>query len=491
MSSKDIFNQRLESLVGAQPLYQPSTHDIDEISLYCFFKPVIYAVFDAFNHGKEKPENMAILLSTFPFDKLGYTDPKQLYSYLYQVDDGLIPSIVIQGGEAVNLYTQNKFENVMTHDCDVRLRIGGHFNYTKPIEELREDVQKRAMQFKLVVSYSLNILMIRWLESMLNEHRPPQKINKFLQTWLLDRNIIINKISAINAWTNTDIINITPSVKELQSLYIINIEYTAPTGKKGHSVTDIMFPYPRNEIGHSLNIDTFFSSPQMKSAGIDVPPGRVPSIDFDIKTPSYTTVTRTQQLKVVPFAYILWDTMRMLLVSKQYEDMRDVTNKRQKYAQKLSCLFATLYLEDEHIPIQQSMTKYKELRPYLMGGVKTNSDVEHQVTTTKRMPTTDIAASKEFSNKLFDDAQRGELLKDLTKLNDIEWAGYMDYMSRVDTGFREFRLPDPPIQAEPIKPLSPDVSKALNMFLFGSPASTAGQRRKTYRQKKKSRKHTR
>ena len=180
----------------------------------------------------------------------------------------------------------------------------------------------------------------------------------------------------------------------------------------------------------------------------------------------------------------------MLLVSKQNEDM-GVTNKRQKYAQKLSCLFATLYLEDDDIPIHESMTKDEELRPYLMGGVKTNSDVEHQVTTTKRMPTTDIAASKEFSNKLFDDAQRGELLKDLTKLNDIEWAGYMDYMSRVDTGFREFRLPDPPVETEPMKPLSPDVSKALNRLLFGSPTSTAGQRRKTYRQKKKSRKHTR
>ena len=322
-------------------------------------------------------------------------------------------------------------------------------------------------------------------------------------TYNIAHSINISRLLAIRVFV--DILHPEPP--------ILNPENDPPAQMPNYhfncAIVDLMIPtkHAMNDHttrnGQSDYIHTYFSTPQSYSTtGQVYPPhpapallgpnlpGGVPSYDIDFTiTPHVPIYGGSEiQLRLIPLGFMIFETLRMLFVSKQFQD-DGLPEKMMKYKQKLNVLLSTLMRED----ITQSVfelcnnpgirTTDMLVRDILSGGHRTTK-IE-QPTAVKGSPvkmTDKQKKAREFSISLLkkeEESTEEELTIDPKSLDEVELLGYMDYLSYQDSNFSDFRLPllEEEVQKQKTsKPLSNEFLKA-----FANATMSKNMKRKSYR----------
>jgi hypothetical protein len=485
-------------------------------------------------------------------------------------------SLVVQGGEAVNYYTNFKNENVPTHDLDTRILAGNYFNYGTQISAVPAGVKKIMHQYRFFVGFGL-LCVIQKVWTSLRQHLSGRDEYRKLRAINFCRHFFDNNDDEIRAFFTTlpnvklsncrdinyltDINNLSYRIaqdKYISDLMAIIIEVKVGAQVLPCGIIDLFSPrdYGGDHIspGHSKLIHSYFLSDQSKSiySGYtkleadfysgDIKPQdlAVPNIEVnldygrgipyipELSVDAYTERGVTEydyNIRIPVIGYLLWDTLRMLLVSDALRKMNN-DNKFEKYKQKFNCLLTTLLMPVITREILHTTEKYKtsnkDKHQYLAGGRIPNTiqynNLVNQIQVgpayTKRvngkaqmsrlrgyntqkklrentskvintstyvepkMNSQFVKNAKEYSTQYYD-------MKTPIDLNSIqtkeEWAGYMDYLSITQPGWSDFRLPiTPPGESWPMF-----TDKNTNLSESVSATKTGG---KLYTQTKKNRK---
>jgi hypothetical protein len=421
-------------------------------------------------------------------------------------------SLVVQGGEAINYYSYFKNDLVPTHDCDTRILAGNHFNYLQPIRTLPRDIKHLMHCYRFFTGFGLMITLKAFATQLMTQvvGPGPEYINKFFGSVANLRNLNLN--FSIVSGGDDDYAQI---IRDGQ--YDIdddrNIDMLMAIEVNGFGIIDLFCPRKRrdSDLGHSDNLHSYFSTEQVESMDLvesmpNLQAGTIPYLDKEMNYgPNVVTFQGKirYKLRIVPLGYLIWDTLRMLLYSRILERRRE-NSKFEKYKQKLNCLLATIMDTNISSAILTATDTKKAIDApqgrFLAGGylavekignrtkpiTKFNNPLTIKMDTTSKAPTGQIALkpmkpriNKEteealaISKKLFD-------MKDMDKeipLESIktpaEFAGYMNYLSHIEGGWSDFRIPNPNVKPVQIKPMTKEqLDNFMNMEL-----KTGGKRK--------------
>ena len=547
----DTLNTQLEQLIGAPIDRYDDPADVPLQMIYNFFKPSIFTIFDDINRAAQVQHRMrdhfhrvshigipdheepgpgsffyrAYVCGLFPrfpqlqsdfdfrrwnasTDRLPFSLNQYFpvwYQYLF-LQAGRDPRIIVQGGEAVNQYSFLKYDNVPTHDADVRICLGDHYHYLAPLNQIDNAIHRHLQRLRFFVSFALclemqafwtaivqdvaqgNVAATTYFQFFFGGNAPTD----FACTVQLGNDdlyqIIESDVYDINAIRNVAyLVGITVTVMGVDAPVV---DLFAPYKRPFHSHQDV------HRLGQSDALHSYFATDQARSVHPDglniVDPGRVPFLDQVLHVPNQIPGYGGQDwpLRMVPLGYLLWDTLRMLHVCK--EQLRLIQRSQQqhpgqplpaglpqahsvkllKYKQKLNVLLSTLILDDINQGIF-TICQGSKLRPtaahppnpgdYLLGGGKPSSQ--------------NSTVSEEID----------EIPVDLETMLPMELVELFDRYSYQYPEFRDFRLPvstkDQKTRFRPI-PLLPPSVKGWNAFQKGN--KTKGGYRKTKRAKRSS-----
>lgn len=509
----DEINKNIEKFIGAEiPKFDPSTDPC--VKPYNFFKPAILYFFYLCNHANTNEEKIIEILEkiktqkndvlvkaseepakifSIPPTSENYT--KTIYNEIFNAGEQYKPSIIIQGGEAVNFYTHYKYENVPTHDVDTRLLIGNYFTYDKLIaSEVPPEAKLQMHKFRFFVSVGLTIQLKEFFDSIKEKANEGDIISKtYMETFFgpdynsltitVENNLIgysfefmllRNKLEE-NPWFSID------NPRYLERL--INIEINGlPDADDGCGIVDIFCPCKRSpndskdtHIGQSKNLFSYFSTAQSFS---NVEGVLIPSFDFPLKiSPNIPLLgNKDIQIRLIPYGYTLFDQLRMMFVYQYFESLGFPT-KYLKYKQKLNVLLSTAL--DKNISafiISECLGKKsnnKEMEKVLLGG-RVAIDVQrpqlNTIVYSKPSAVEPIisrkAKAKEYSKSLLnEEIERIRILNkilqeekekniqdildsydktnsypSITSLDEDKKLGYMDFLSYLYPDFKDFRL---------------------------------------------------
>jgi hypothetical protein len=422
------------------------------------------------------------------------------------------PKIIIQGGEAVNSYIPFKYENVQTHDADTRILIGDHFHYKKLLDIVDDEATEKMHKFRCFATLGLIEYLYIYIQRI--QAPPPPHVPRFDFTSAF----VPDWTQMADVEITTDFRNTTYEQKLLSGFYhiydkeniarliTINITVTLPgiPPMENNGVVDYFIPYEREDlenetgIGQTGNVHTFFSTQQARSMvqgfGTPVPQGRVPSIVLPITLKPTTPgnlAGKTINVTIVPHGFILFETIRMLLVSYKLDELAH-DNKLLKYKQKLVTLLTALL--DPAISkvifdrAKNATSKTPAILPLLSGGGN-REKIERMEEDIPTVPMPDIQTQEKndprvieearaFSRKLMD---LEEKTIDSSQFTPMQMKGYFDYLSYMDPQFKDFRLPksDEDRQGR-FQALPPPTVTAEEMDFFFSTPTTMSRGGKRY-----------
>ena len=530
-------NAQIGNFLGSPcPAFVPDANDSITISLYNIIKPNILQVYSMINAGSEA-ERKGFIGGLYDYCRLnpdfGNNSVRsrlidgthfanrdafinQHYEYLFTSAEAIDARInlIIQGGEAINLYSMYRHENVPTHDVDTKMLAGEYFNNNTNIAAVPAIIKERMHRYRYFLSVSL-FLMINTLFTGVYIARHNQYLNLFPpvngQTW---ENIFTTALAPGRSRVRICMMG-TPA-RELMALlhqpfnganppvYDINndsylstlISVQVSVKLTPHAAHDRAFPLvdlyiPRLTncdnhqacLGHNPTIHSFFATEQSRRTTMDnltypVPNGLIPYID----KPYNIFYTINQQrifpdqfnVRLVPNGYLIWDTMRMLLVS-QALDQRQIPNKFMKYKQKLTCILNALNVPDISTHILRVCDNFRSYptapKLYMLGGdfprtnqtTQTNKNKiedsaikanytkavnQNQSNTSEMQTTTEpeyseqfIREARAFIRPMIEEGIPFEQV-DTSKFTKPEhWAGYMEWQSYIQDGYSDYRLP--------------------------------------------------
>lgn len=400
-------NTFTESFIGAPiPRYNPSdpyTQDDTCVAIYNIYKPIIFDFFQACNnptieknklkiklimslvrsvyhrHGHPSFFQNAVAESLIPPPSVipppvnaAYDADwcERWYNMLFGEDSPVDSrlSIVIQGGEAVNFYTANKYENVPTHDSDTRILAGDHFNYMTKLEDVHIVAKDQMHRYRFFLAFGLMAYM-RAKTISLNNNAFANYTSKFLPQWTQPAIVTFDA-----HWNSEDFYNLIRNGTygglgndfRLERLLAIGIRVQVGGIDRKCWVVDCMCPFKiegpntmRMRVGQSDRLHTYFSTDQAISTSDDNatppnPPGMIPSFDFQLSIDPSVPILGSLDapvninpitVRMVPLGFMIFETLRMLFVSKYFQS-EHIENKMTKYKQKLNVLLSTLMREE-------------------------------------------------------------------------------------------------------------------------------------------------
>jgi hypothetical protein len=564
----------LETILGS-PVPQfipPNAYERQYIQVYQFFKPCIYYVYSALNNNFEEQikkimrriiillrnRNPNLLLGAI---RVALMPPKEPADNNYQIgndvqwtganlnayvdywyhnifvhgyNEDTALKLVIQGGEAVNRYTNFYDVNVPTHDCDTRILVGNHFNYLTRIGDVPDNIKQKMHIYRFLTLYGVISEVAHFYDQLVNHADTPQKVER--------RNNYRNQIAAFlpaagitfcvsgnngNTYeqrieAETYSIDNDALLQELECV-VVNVN------GEDYTIVDTFLPYQRITLGHNDNLHSYFATAQAISVSQNgaapiVEPGHVPHIPVGLTTgplPHYGV--RTFNIFIVPLGYILWDTMRMLLVSKRLQVVGDVHQKLEKYRQKFTVLISTLVntVISSNIIGQMyaSTSRIQAKNAILLGGGNGNSNTNTNSQTNSRRNTITSQTNTERKNKEANNTRAMsepsmqtmpiEMLREAKALANkfreseeyvsfdtiktpVEFAAFMDYLHSIHGGWSDFRLPLLPEEKEKRKGItaSKDMFKGYQEENEG-PTKGGSKYRQTMKRKRRSARRTR
>ncbi len=519
-----VENGKMERFIGAPiELFNPAP-DALCIGMYNYFKPAILHFFYLCNHPFESVDNTAGLKTIMGKIRDNYgnifldhaaTHTKQLIpaknpggSY----DDDWIDrwfdtlfsqepqhseqklSLIVQGGEALNFYSVYKKENVPTHDCDTRILAGNHFNYTKMINQVDQDVRKLMHKYRFFVVFGLEAALHTFHTKATltppndNENQNHQDyMNTLVQNGttlsFVFKPILNNR--SFEELIIMDQYNIDDDkyIARLLALEIIIVRPNSSVVVKC-GLVDLFCPSKRPDwdddvyrVGQSENIFNYFSTLQANNlatppAGILNEKGYVPFTDQPLTISHDIPYLRDKQIKVrlVPHGYMIFETLRMLFTSDALDRTAN-DNKYLKYKQKLNVMLGSLMSSEvSGLVFNYCLTKKSKNANnarYLTGGSNTvnkieveadskpilqnikemNEPIEKQETmesipvVNEKQREARLYSRELEKKKLSEDEEGKQTLPDKTSLTDTQWLGYMDYLSYRLGGLSDYRLP--------------------------------------------------
>jgi hypothetical protein len=466
-------------------------------------------------------------------------------------------SLIIQGGEAVNMYSTYKADNVPTHDTDSRFLIGNHFNYFTEIKDVPLPVRRRAHQCRFFVSTALTVAFLCHAHLVISNPAKLAEYRRKLNAWAGVPGIagapnLGNALFYVPAGLPiVQAVEISPGMRGHDYLgrisdgtysmdndiYIdrvlfmglkIYVEGEAYPVEQG--IVDMFIPRRQRVLGHSDGIHQYFSSEQSKVAfladgrtGVTAN-GSTPYIITDLTfgdsiqtAPNPTVLARwggdvrwspfpavlppynTNGIRVTPFGYLIYDSLRMLMVAS-HSKIRNEVGKYEKYKQKLNVLLTTVCRAETSREIlrvaRDAKARQPEFARVLTGGGEEEAPVVEEVPMAgggapeEKQPTEEeIAKAIEISDRF----SESNTPVDIGDVKDGEYLGYMDYLSYIDPSFSDYRLPRPvPTNGGRFMLSIPaDVEKTETSAVVETPAqSTGGARLRTYRKKRAGRRRT-
>lgn len=548
----DNENTQIARLIGSPiQLFDRQAEDADCVGAYNIFKPAILTFFSIVNNPAVHQQEIRNMMTAFlqysqsfkakaataglippgPFNN-EWVDT--YYDMLYtDVPEDQRLSIVVQGGEAVNFYTAYKWDNVPTHDADTRILAGNYFNYLQNIATVPADVKRLMHRYRFFVSFGLVGYLRFFLHQMQTTPDFQEYTQKFLAQWgpgvtvneafsftaILNGQVFRNKIMAVGAqvipanitpYDINDDINIDRLITIEVSLNFLAANPNAIPHPINCSIVDLFVPskHPGDNhwtrVGQSDRIHTYFSTEQANNTviggGYLNPPGLIPSYDTPIQIDPSVPILgnnpqfQNLQLRLVPLGFILFETLRMLFVSKVFQDFFHA-NKMLKYKQKLVCLLSTLMRTDISTSVLNTCLGMKAMNVVvaqsLLGGgySQPSNNAANSVPSQNAPPipvenvsenesTTELTVAEKrqarlFSKNLLVRELKGEDVHSLELTSPIEKAGYFDFLSYQEPTFKDFRLP---LVEEDIKEHFGDTSN--------EEVTKGGKRHKTQKQRK-------
>ena len=443
-------------------------------------------------------------------------------------------NIIVQGGEAVNMYSMNSADNVPTHDIDTRIVYGNHFTYLTNIVDVDREI-KLTLQRCLFLTHMLMTYAIKTFLELCGE----EYLYSFFDRNRVDHRQIVTDILGRRFTTypgysgggETNIYNLIISnqyrLDDDNNLARLRHQYIVVAGFN-ENVIDMFLPRKRmverdriNALAATDAIHTFFGSEIMKTltenGGRPYPLGAVPSAIVTMTTKPTTPWINGGRIRVrvAPVGYVIWDTLRMLFCSFLYY-VRGTPYKFFKYKQKLACLLGTQLRTDISRTVfditRANLSRNPEKRRVLTGGrgevavmtqpddatekvvqkglkelAKTDLETTSEpvsLPTITTMDPTFLAAAREFSNSLWTrNVEQTEVFSDPVKM-----AGFMDYIGKTEGGFSDWRLPMEPAEkiVTPLPAASPEEIAAFKevakaMSTRSTPKGGTKTNRKTYR----------
>ncbi len=415
-------NTYIENFIGAPiPRYNPSDPHIDDeqcVAIYNIYKPVIFDFFQACNNPSTEKNKAKLKLIMFMVKATYYTNANPLF-FQRAANESLIPqpingqynadwynkwynmlfgedspedtrlSIVIQGGEAVNFYTTYKYENVPTHDADTRVLAGNYFNYMTKVEDVDIVAKDQMHRYRFFIAFGLMAyLKTKTTLMQMNLNHLANYTSKFIPQWTQPAVVTFK-----THWNNGDFYDLILSGtygglgNDFRIERLLGIGIQVNVGGVNHScwVVDLMCPFKhpgnpgevqydtsRARVGQSDSLHTYFSTAQARSTSDDGvtapnPDGQIPSLNFSLplqpENPMLGDInaainTNPIEVRMVPLGFILFETLRMLFVSKRFES-NHIENKMLKYKQKLNVLLSTLMREDPSKDIYDYCLQHK------------------------------------------------------------------------------------------------------------------------------------
>jgi hypothetical protein len=546
-------NRNIASLLGAPcDRFIPPPNDRTTISLYNILKPTCLKSYDTINNGPEATRRHIIgllydfcvanpnfgnnAMQTTLIPREGNRDlfVNNYYNYLFTSPEAIDAPItlVLMGGEAINLYSMFRHENVPTHDLDTKMMAGAYFNNTTTIAAVPAAIKQRMHRYRFFVCFTLYYNLINLFTPAQIATGTPY-LNQFPnvggQTWSrifgnplaaglsrvgicmpgapvpagaapAIRHMHQDMIALLNQPYNpaaAPVYDINDD-RYLETLIQIIVYVKLRPDAANHTrfpLVDLYIPRLINCnnntrcLGHNADIHGFFATEQSISttengANPPIPNGLIPYIIKEYRIPPF--YPDPISVRLVPNGYLIWDTLRMLLVSKALADNGVFPNKVLKYKQKLTCLLTALNMLGISDTILQtcdgSRSYPNDPKPYMLGGGignKIEEIFENFISTpivnndqpVKSSNTMQTLASSEpeYSEQFIREAhafirpmiEKGipfEEVDTSTFTKPEHWAGYMDWMSYIEGGFSDYRLP--PIEGDDLfsAPINIDVN---------------------------------
>jgi hypothetical protein len=352
--------------------------------------------------------------------------------------DAQRPHVIIQGGEAVNLYSLDKFAGVPTHDTDARILIPG-MTYLTHIAPTDTEALLWFHQYRFLVGLALTT----WIDVIGTKSRT--EVTKFITDNRLIDNVRGRQVQIYAVFGEGGRGDILPKIKANQYTlddktldYVFQLkilwDFTDSAGtvqERGTgSVAVLDLKAPSNDfrhVGHSAGLHSVFSSEFVRTSFPDITelyptPGMVPYIRYPIQvTPKPIGSPTDIRIKLVPLGYILWDTIRMLLVNYQFGLERGP--KYMKYKQKLWILLASLTDPELSKTAEEIAAQTQGQR----GGERDAPQTEPAIDTKKA-----LALAAEFASGRAPPAPGAD---------PTEVAGYLHALSLMNPDFSDYRLP--------------------------------------------------
>ncbi len=544
-------NRNIANLLGAPcDRFIPPPNDHTTISLYNILKPIFLQLYDYINNGPEARRRQTIgVLYDFCVANPNFRNNavhagliiheptrdefiNNYYEYLFTSPEAIDAPIilVLMGGEAINLYSMFRHENVPTHDLDTKILAGSYFNNTTSIADVPVAIKQRMHRYRFFVCFTLYYyLNLIFTAPQIAAATPylDQFPNVGVQPWSrIFGNALAAGLSRVGIYMpgapfpagaapairhmHQDLIALLnqPYNPVAAPVYNINndiyldtliqiIVYVKLRPDANHTrfpLVDLYIPrlidcnVNTRCLGHNATIHGFFATEQSRSttadgANIPIQNGHIPYIIKEYRIPPY--FPDPISVRLVPNGYLIWDTLRMLLVSKALAENGQV-NKVLKYKQKLTCLLNALnipVISDTILQICDGHRSYPNApKPYMLGGGignKIEEIFENLISTpiannnqsVKRSNTMQTSASSEpeYSEQFIREAhafirpmiEKGipfEEVDTSTFTKPEHWAGYMDWMSYIEGGLSDYRLP--PIEGDDLfsAPIKIDVN---------------------------------
>lgn len=610
----DTANTNIQSLIGSPcPRFTPDQNERNYITVYNIFKPLIFQVYSIVNDGTEL-ERKQLLSSLYDnFNRNITIAENAIHSGLIPNNDPSISkdqyittwyndifgdasrgnecSLVVQGGEGVNMYSVFRHENVPTHDTDTRLLAGNHFNYHTRIADVDLNIKLRMHRYRFIITMGFVVLVHTFITTIINERNAGQMgtcrqyVNSFPRYNNNEAWDIVLARSIANPVTitigGTDLLPTLNQPKPNPSPHFPNYQqgrvYYLPQMNdppQRYNLTDNQLeqltgahiniinldgsvtPFPiidlylprlttcnthENCVGHNQLIHSFFQTEQTQSCTDNnqrflTRNGSVPSITHTYTNP----IDRTNlKLRIVPHGYLFWDTLRMLLVSQSLQQNHR-TNKVMKYKQKINCLLSTTFRGDishEILNICTTNKVYTAQRPanHLMGGriqlnqmnqnestpnfleespsfPKQYEEMNNHVSLSSTQQYNEdytesgihsgeneselkypepkvsepeyteqfIRGARAFIRKIIQSGVPFEEVDTTKFTNEMEWAGYMEWMSYIYGGFSDYRLP--PLPDDSLFPIVKNfIPTPSNSAKWGQQTSTLNKKSKIQR----------
>jgi hypothetical protein len=398
------------------------------------------------------------------------------------------PSVIVQGGEAVNFYSTYKYENVPTHDTDTRVLIGNHFTYLTSLADVPMAMRRKMHKFRFFLAFilhaALNDFFYKTAENP--DEADTEKANAYKQAFGIDADATFELNITIGRDSFDELIlNQTYDInndEHLATLIALDVMIRKAGVEIDCGLVDLFVPYktdpadrPYFRVGQSDNIHSYFATDQARELAVPPsvvpnPAGHVPSFDQLVTiSDSVPYISgKVIDIRLVPLGFILFETLRMLHVSAVFKAKQYANQKLEKYKQKLNVLLATLLSADLSATLfemcQTKKSRNEDTGRLLVGGrvPETNTSqykieplpiVERKQTNTSMTPIlpttqTEETKSKEQQAREYSRSIKKDAEPDPETLSEVEWLGYMDYLSYLHPDFKVYRLPLLPVDFE-------------------------------------------